>query len=96
MRAAGGLDRCGAVMEEPTPPPKYEFPPMLAGLVKDCEKACVAAAAKGAVAPGHAFTDAKAEATRIMRDTGHPEHESYIRGDAGTVRKVMGLLGSGG
>lgn len=54
------------------------------------------AAAKGAVAPGHAFTDAKAEATRIMRDAGHPEHESYIRGDAGTVRKVMGLLGSGG
>lgn len=54
------------------------------------------AAAKGAVAPGHAFTDAKAEAARIMRDAGHPEHESYLRGDAGTVRKVMGLLGSGG
>ncbi|RYD18377.1 MAG: hypothetical protein EOP88_22790, partial [Verrucomicrobiaceae bacterium] len=51
------------------------------------------AAAKGSVAPGHAFTDAKAEATRIMRDAGHPEHESYLRGDAGTVRKVMGLLG---
>ncbi len=28
-------------MEEPTPPPKYEFPPMLASLVRDCEKACV-------------------------------------------------------
>lgn len=54
------------------------------------------AAAKGSVAPGHAFTEGKTEATRIMRDPGHPEHESYIKGDAGTVRKVMGLLGAGG
>lgn len=53
------------------------------------------AAAKGSVAPGHAFTEGKTEATRIMRDPGHPEHESYIKGDAGTVRKVMGLLGAG-
>lgn len=51
-----------------------------------------ALAAAGAKAPGSQFTDAAAEAERIMRDASHPDHKAYHEGDPATVGKVMRLL----
>ena len=50
------------------------------------------AAIKGAVAPGGHFTLGREEAERIMKDSSHPDHEAYRRGDHGVVSRVKRLI----
>jgi len=50
------------------------------------------AAIKGSVAPGGHFTLGRDEAERIMKDSSHPDHESYLRGDHGVVSRVKRLI----
>lgn len=54
------------------------------------------AKAKGAIAPGSPqFAGGAAEASRIMSDPTHPQHEAYLKGDVEVQKRVLAMLGGG-
>lgn len=63
---------------------------VVSGLSEDT----IAAAGKGASAPGSQFVKGEEEAKRIMSDPSHPDHEAYLSGNVDVVQKVMRLLGA--